>query len=305
MSASFKLPGLFVILWLAFTSISAAQLSGETATKSSTHARSIVESVAEDVVNDSLATFTDGVVQGSDFTSLEARVGSSRDESFAEIIGVYRLLESDRNFIFNQTSVSSFDDRETVNTGLGIRQITEDGMGIFGGNVFFDLEPGAGHKRVGAGVEYLTSRIDFRANYYHKLSKAKTYKGVHEEALKGSDLALSYRLPILRRASLTAKRQRWFDGKGFSETASSATFDVSLARHLWLSLEHEKFSGRKADVNSFVSYRLPLSRAQGTDNDDVDTGEEFNLREKLYQPVRRENRIRKKSVNLGVTVGSY
>ena len=93
MSGLFKSPGLFVISCFAFSTISAAQLSGETATKSSTQARSIEESVAEGVVNDSLATFTDGIVQGSDFTSLEARVGSSRDESFAEIIGVYRLLE--------------------------------------------------------------------------------------------------------------------------------------------------------------------------------------------------------------------
>ncbi len=57
-------------------------------------------------------------------------------------MAVYRLHETDNFFIFNQASFINFDDRNTINLGLGGRHINDNETVIMGLNAFFDYEVG-------------------------------------------------------------------------------------------------------------------------------------------------------------------
>ena len=80
-------------------------------------------------------------------------------------MSVYRPCEDEATFLFNQLSLTRFNNRTTVNTGLGARYITTDGKMIFGVNAFYDYEIKAKHKRTGLGLESITSMFEVRANY--------------------------------------------------------------------------------------------------------------------------------------------
>jgi hypothetical protein len=66
-------------------------------------------------------------------------------------------------------------------------------------------------------------------------------------------------------------------------------------------------SGKREQVASF-SYTIPLGKAAVEKKKMQDGSWSANLkpiREKLYEPVQRENRIMKKAIKLGVTVSGY
>ena len=91
--------------------------------------------------------FEKDVVRETDFTHLEISVGqdifdlggsSTSTKTKTEAVGVYRLHENDNTFIFNQTSLVNYNDRRTINLGLGAREINDDETAIYGGNIFYD-----------------------------------------------------------------------------------------------------------------------------------------------------------------------
>ena len=96
---------------------------------------------------------------GSD--SLGLRNGSS---ALTELMAVYRLYETPNSFFFNQTSLSNFDGRNTLNIGIGARYIFNADTTILGANTFFDYELDSAHRRLGFGAELITSLLDVRAN---------------------------------------------------------------------------------------------------------------------------------------------
>ena len=80
--------------------------------------------------------------------------------SVTEIFKIY----SDTGTIFNQTSLNTHDDDETINIGFGIRKLLNDNKVLIGSNVFYDHQFDDGHKRAGAGVEAISSIFDLRGN---------------------------------------------------------------------------------------------------------------------------------------------
>jgi len=264
--------------------------------------------------NDLISNLEESILQNTDFTHIEINVGqdtfnlsSNKTKNKVELTSVYRLHEDDNKFIFNQASLVDFNDRKTLNLGLGIRHINDDETIIYGANIFYDYERDSKHKRSGIGAEYITSLGEIRVNKYKAISGTLAYKGVNEEALDGHDIRLSYNLPVLYSSSLFYNEGSWKDGKSYKTDTKEWGVKGELLPNLHLSVSSQKKDNTNKTTVSSLSYAIPFGKnaSQKIMQNGEFTSKLKNIRSALYKPVKRENRIMKKSISLGVVASGY
>ena len=219
-----------------------------------------------------------------------------------EATAVIKLDETDRRATFTQLSASRLDGRSTANVGLGIRQLSETEEEIYGGNVFYDHEFSAGHARFGIGLEYLTSSGSLRANHYMRASGEKTYKGVKEKALNGTDLKYSYAFDTLYKPVISYRAFRWKGDGGYKVKGREAGVTLSFSERLSLTLSNRDDDKSKADNKARLTYSVELS---GNRADRAADSSSSSMRHMLYTPVQRENRIRKSKIVLGLVMSTF
>tara|TARA_R110000744_G_scaffold192284_1_gene311422 strand:- start:1491 stop:2474 length:984 start_codon:yes stop_codon:yes gene_type:complete len=276
------------------------------------------EVVADEVSKYALGTLNSGLnfiedraLATTNFTHLELSLGSDTfglnttgSKISAEIMSVYRLYEDETTFLFNQSSLTRFNNRTTLNTGLGARYITPDEKMIFGANAFYDYEIEAKHKRTGLGVEFITSMFEVRANRYNAVSGAMSGgKYDTEAALDGRDFKLTANLPYFYSSNVYFTDGQWKDGAGYVTNTEEFGLKAELLPNAYFTVSSQQQDlGKRQQVASF-SYTIPLGKAASEKKKMQDGSWSANLkpiREKLYEPVQRENKIMKKSVKLGV-----
>lgn len=256
--------------------------------------------------NSELSKFTNGLLSER-VKYLSLSLGMAEDELEVEGMAVIGLHEDKNWFIFNQSSVVNYDGRTTVNLGLGARHINDAETVILGLNAFHDYEFGSEHRRASVGAEVLTSILQLRANYYKGLTDTRLYEGINEEALDGHDIKLTYELPWFYDSDVYFLSSHWYDGEGYRTSTDEIGVSAEVARNLMVRVAGSRTDGGPTDVSASVSYRIVFG--QKPDNRVMRDGTfKFALepvRDMLYQPVQRENRIKKKRISLGVTVGAY
>ena len=238
---------------------------------------------------------------------LSLSVGRDRDEVFLEGMSVYGLYENRNWFLFNQTSLINYDGRNTLNFGLGARHINDPETIIVGANAFYDFEFGSEHRRTGVGAEILTSLLQMRANYYIAATGERLVDGVYEEALSGNDLRLTYELPYFYQSDFYLLTSNWYDGRGYSTFSREYGLTAEIAPSLILELASTSDRGRADRFSGSLTYRFTLGSEpdRRVPRDGVFRFALEPVREMLYEPVQRENRIMTKSVSLGVVVSGY
>ena len=111
------------------------------------------------------------------FNYVEASVGAgdSLAGSTYELIAIkaYDNKGADNGFVFNQFGLNYYDNRKTVNLGLGYRHMLDDKRWMLGVNAFYDHEFPNNHQRMGAGVEVKSSAFKAAYNHYEGLSDYK------------------------------------------------------------------------------------------------------------------------------------
>jgi len=209
--------------------------------------------------------------------------------SVTEIFKIY----SDTGTIFNQTSLNTHDNDETINIGFGIRKLLNDNKVLIGSNVFYDHQFDDGHKRAGAGAEAISSIFDLRGNYYNAITQAIATKDGSETALDGWDAQVDYHLPIkydvniflnaFKFESPTAGSTYEETGNKFGANAKLGNFAIEGGYMNDNQINDKYFGSIKYVVNFGEDNQLstPKSATSLTDVSD-----------KLYQPVKRENKIR-------------
>ena len=278
-------------------------------------AKSEVNTLAVDTVNSEIDKLEGKILSTSNFTHFELSVGSdtmglgkNKSDTKTEAMTVYRLKETGNWFLFNQTSAVSFNDRTTINTGFGARNINDAKTIITGYNIFYDYELDAKHDRVGAGFELLSSIFEFRANAYQAMSKALTYNGNTETALDGYDVKLTANLPYFYSSDLYGKLSNSKDESTYEIEYYEAGVNAEILPNLTLSVaaQHKENSANTEAVAS-LNYSIPLGGANkaGGVMQDGDWSTKFEpIKEKLHRPVERENRIIKKVTSVVSSSGS-
>ena len=266
------------------------------------------------LANSKLNLLEDKILSETGFTHLELSLGSdvfgldSGTKTKSEVMAVYGLHETSNLFLFNQTSIVNFDSRRTFNIGLGARHITDDETLILGANAFYDYETKSGHKRSSLGFELLTAMLEFRANTYNAISGTIAYNGINETALDGRDMKLTANLPYLYSSNVYYSSGKWKDGLGYETKTKEFGITAEVLPNLFVNVAQQKKDSTKATTVASISYSIPLGNAAKTKRVMQDGNWDSRMkpiREKLYKPVQRENRIMKKAIKLGVTVSGY
>ena len=266
------------------------------------------------LANFKLNLIEDKILSETGFTHLELSLGSdvfgldSGTKTKSEVMAVYGLHETSNLFLFNQTSIVNFDSRRTFNIGLGARHITDDETLIVGANAFYDYESKSGHKRSSLGFELLTAMLEFRANTYNAISGTIAYNGINETALDGRDMKLTANLPYLYSSNVYYSSGKWKDSLGYETKTKEFGVTAEVLPNLFVKVAQQKKDSTKAKTVASISYSIPLGNAAKTKRVMQDGNWDSRMkpiREKLYKPVQRENRIMKKAIKLGVTVSGY
>ena len=150
----------------------------------------------------------------------------------------------------------------------------------------------------------MSSIFEFRANAYQAVSKTITYNGIQETALDGYDAKFTANLPYFYSSNLYGKMSNWKDSASYETEHYEAGINAEIAPNLTLRVaaQHKKSSNNTEAVAS-LNYSVPLGGANQPAKvmQDGDWSTKFEpIREKLYRPVQRENRIMKKAINLAL-----
>ena len=226
---------------------------------------------------------------------LETRSREDSKPTFRALT-LFELTGDEYNKILTQISFSTFNNRETVNTGLIYRVMNPAMTHIYGVNVFYDHEFNSGHARTGLGFEMKSTVYDINVNLYESMTERHHVNGAPEIAAGGYDAEIGALLPYLPWAKLYYKRYQW---NNITENIRNGeTLSLYMEPTSRLSIE----AGMQDDSttnshNAFMKLNYVLccnERRSGprlfSISDKAYSYGKINS-ERLYEKVRRENNI--------------
>ena len=224
------------------------------------------------------------------------------------IMSVNEIKKLDNGTIFNQTSINTHDGDETINIGFGARRLLNDNTIIFGNNAFYDHQLTESHERVGVGVEAITSDFDLRYNHYSAMSGRRTNaEGTIERALDGWDLRGDYHLPIDHDVNIFVSAFEFENPESVSsykETGNKFGLDAKVGN---FAIEVGYMDDNQENDAYFGNIKYVVNF--GSDNQDHSSSNSKSLTDvsdRLYEPVKRENKIRVVKIDAsGVVVGGF
>jgi len=222
--------------------------------------------------------------------------------SVTEIFKIY----SDTGTIFNQTSLNTHDDDETINIGFGIRKLLNDNKVLIGSNIFYDHQFDDGHKRAGAGAEAISSIFDLRGNYYNAITQAITTKDGSETALDGWDAQVDYHLPIKYDVNIFLNAFKFESptaGSTYEETGNKFGANAKLGN---FAIEGGYMNDNQENDSYFGNIKYVVNFGEDNQSSTPSVTSLTDVSDKLYQPVKRENKIRVVKISAsGVVVGGF
>jgi len=252
-----------------------------------------------------------GALLSPNFDTVEISTNLKKGDSTVDI-GVLRAYGDNTNsFLFNQLNINRFDDRNTVNVGLGYRRLNADETWMTGFNVFYDHELSDNHKRNGAGFEFVSSALQFRANKYNGTTGyIKDKSGTDSKALDGNDMTLSVALPYMPGMMLGYTSTTW---KGIDGMKDKKSQKYSLGGNLSDNLSLSYIRTDYEDVTLKDTDRIALNYTWNFGQSNTkpklfefssSAYELTKLGNERYGLVQRENRIVKKKSGT-LTVSGY
>ena len=222
------------------------------------------------------------------------------------LTNVNMISEYGNSAIFNQNSLNLHNNDQTINLGIGHRTLLNDDKVIFGINLFFDYAFDDSHQRNGAGIEVISSIFDLRSNIYDSSSGIQIVSaGVTEEAMDGWDARLDYHLPIDANARIFAGLFEFENGAGSFEVEGEK-YGLNLIGSN-IDLEVGYIDDNKTGDGTFanISYVIPLNEDTKPFNHTYGYLNYVSVEDRIYEPVKRENKIRVTKTSLNVTASGF
>ena len=257
-------------------------------------------------ITNSITSFVENSFESNKYLDFSINAQEYLKPTFS-IMSVNEIMKIDSGTIFNQTSINTHDGDETINIGFGVRKLVNDNTLLLGANTFYDHQLTENHKRSGAGVEAITSIFDVRANYYNAISGRRTNAGgTIERALDGWDLRGDYHLPIDQDVNLFISAFEFENPEtisAYKETGNKLGMDAKLGNFV---LEGGYMDDNQANDAYFGSIKYVVNFGSDNQNNDSKSKSLTDVSDKLYQPVKRENKIRVVKIDAsGVVVGGF
>jgi len=251
-----------------------------------------------------------GALLSPNFNTVEVSTNLKEGDSTVDI-GVLRAFGDNPNsFIFNQINLNRFDDRTTLNLGLGYRRLNADETWMTGVNAFYDHEFPDDHKRNGVGFELISSVFETRVNTYNGTTGyIKDKSGTDSKVLDGRDMGFRVALPYLPGMMFGMNAVQWDGIDGLKDQKMRKySLGGSLSDNLSLSYVRTDYKDTaKKDTDSItLNYTWAFGQekhVRPTLFTLSDKAYEFKkLGAERYDLVKRENNlVKKKSGTLTVT----
>ena len=286
----------------------------------SIHSASIAAELVKNKINEfsnetalAISNFAKNNFENMKYLDFDIQVQEKLKPSFS-IMSVTELFKIDSGTVFNQTSLNTHDGDGTINIGLGARKLLNDNKILIGSNLFYDQQFDEGHKRTGVGIEAISSVFDIRGNYYNAISGSKTTSEGSERALDGWDTQLDYHLPGEKDVNIFANLFRFENsatGSTYEEKGTKIGANASFGNFI---IEGGYLDDNKKNDVFFGSIKFVVKLGK-FDSDSYKLQQERKKRnyleytdvsDKLYQPVKRENKIRVVKISKsGVQVSGF
>ena len=219
------------------------------------------------------------------------------------IMSVNEIMKIDSGTIFNQTSINTHDGDETINIGFGTRKLLNNNTLMLGANTFYDHQLTESHERFGIGAEAISSIFDVRGNYYDAISGRRTNsESVIERAMDGWDLRGDYHLPIEPEVNLFISAFEFKnpeEASDFREKGNKFGLDAKVGNfsieggYMNDNQDKDAYFGSIKYVVKFGSDKHEKLCAGQLIKDCISDKKTLkDVSDKLYQPVKRENKIR-------------
>ena len=259
-------------------------------------------------ISEGISSFAEEYFENMKYLDFDINAQDYLKPTFS-IMSVSEISKIDAGTIFNQTSINTHDGDETINIGFGIRKLLNDNTLLLGASTFYDHQLTESHQRAGVGAEAITSIFDVRGNYYNALSARRTNsEGAIERALDGWDLRGDYHLPIDEDVNIFISAFEFENpetGSSYKEKGNKFGADATLGNFV---IEAGYMDDNQANDAYFGSIKYVVNF--GADNQSTNTPKDgktlTDVSDKLYQPVKRENKIRVVKIDAsGVVVGGF
>ena len=251
-----------------------------------------------------------GALLSPNFDTVEVSTNLKSGDSTVDIGALKAYGDNPNSFLFNQINLNRYDDRTTLNLGLGYRRLNADETWMTGVNAFYDHEFPDDHKRNGVGFEVVSSVLESRVNIYNGTTGyIKDKSGTDSKALDGRDMGFKVALPYLPGMMFGMNAVQW---KGIDGLKDQKMRKYSLGGNLSdnLSLSYVRTDYKDASKKDTDSITLNYTWAFGQEKHArpslftlADKAYEFKkLGAERYDLVKRENNIvKKRSGTLTVT----
>ena len=252
---------------------------------------------ATTAASDKISTFAKDNFESIKYLDFEIQAREYLKPTF-RIMSVSEILKLDSGTIFNQTSFNNHDGDQTINIGLGARKLFNDNKVLLGSNIFYDHQINDTHQRSGAGVEAVSSVFDVRGNYYNALSSRRTTsEGGIERAMDGWDAQVDYHLPVKHDISIFLNAFEFDNpeaGSEFKETGNKMGLNAKVGHFL---VEAGYIDDNQENDSYYGSIKFVVNMGA----DKIEKSKKFleyqYIGHKLYDPVKRENKIRVVKIN--------
>ena len=251
-----------------------------------------------------------GAILSPNFDTVEVRTNLKEGNSMVDIGVLKAYGDNPNSFLFNQINLNRYDDRTTLNLGLGYRRLNAEETWMTGVNAFYDHEFPDDHKRNGVGFEVVSSVLESRVNSYHGTTGyIKDKSGTDSKVLDGRDMGFKVALPYLPGMMFGMNAVQWKGVDGLKDQKMRKyTLGGNLSDHL--SLSYVRTDYKDASKKDTDSISLNYTWAFGQEKHVrptlftlADKAYEFKkLGAERYDLVQRENNlVKKKSGKLTVT----
>jgi len=251
-----------------------------------------------------------GAILSPNFDTVEVKTNLKEGNSMVDIGVLKAYGDNPNSFLFNQINLNRYDDRTTLNLGLGYRRLNAEETWMTGVNAFYDHEFPDDHKRNGVGFEVVSSVLESRVNSYHGTTGyIKDKSGIDSKVLDGRDMGFKVALPYLPGMMFGMNAVQW---KGIDGLKDQKMRKYTLGGNLSdnLSLSYVRTDYKDASKKDTDSISLNYTWAFGQEKHVrptlftlADKAYEFKkLGAERYDLVQRENNlIKKKTGKLTVT----
>ena len=242
-----------------------------------------------------------GALLSPNFDTVEVSANLKEGNSSVDI-GVLKVFGDNPNsFLLNQINLNRYDERTTLNLGLGFRRLNEDETWMTGVNAFYDHEFPDDHKRNGVGFEVVSSVLESRVNIYNGTTGYINDKsGTDSKALDGRDMGFTVALPYMPGMKFGMNAFAWKGIDGMKDKKGRKyTLGGNLSDNLTLNYIRTDYKDAATKDTDSIALNYTWSFGQkSTKPKLLDLSSTAYKLEKLgderYSLVQRENKIVKK-----------